>query len=133
MGFLLLGCENRERGRGNGSFPVAELTNRWVRGSDLLYSESRHSPTPLKIVYNFERGSIQFCWAARSIHMKPLLKERFHVVQERIGKGGPAFAPLRTGRRGNGPPTGGNEGLSIVIENGICRFLTNFGLHRRIL
>lgn len=27
-----------ERGRENGSFPVAEITNRWVRGSELLHS-----------------------------------------------------------------------------------------------
>ena len=37
---------NRERGRGNGSFPVAERTNRWVRGSELLYSDERRSTTP---------------------------------------------------------------------------------------
>lgn len=30
----------RERGRGNGSFSVAELTNRWVRGSDPADRES---------------------------------------------------------------------------------------------
>jgi hypothetical protein len=33
----------RERGRGNGSFPVAELTNRLVRGSELLKSGERRS------------------------------------------------------------------------------------------
>jgi len=37
---------NWEGGRGNRSFPVAEHTNRWVRGSSDIRSERRENPTP---------------------------------------------------------------------------------------
>ena len=37
------GLPTGRQGSGNRGFPVAELTNRWVRGSELLYSDSRRS------------------------------------------------------------------------------------------
>jgi len=34
----------RERGRENGSFPVAEFTNRWVRGSEATFNSPSTVP-----------------------------------------------------------------------------------------
>ena len=45
-GFFIIVRIERERGRENGSFPAAEHTNRWVRGSERRVSDVCFSPGP---------------------------------------------------------------------------------------